>query len=143
MRLINKLTTICLGALFLVCVSCSKEGINPYSGSIWSGTYPVQTINNTSKETEDHNAVIILSFRDGGDKCNIQHGIEGMYGMTSVIYEARWSASNQFGLYSTAAGQSILCYSGTISGDKMALQALNCDRVAATYELNICVTLRD
>lgn len=143
MRLIKKLTEICLGALCLVSISCSKEEINPYSESIWSGTYPVQTINNTTEEIEDHNAVIILTFRDNGDKCNLMHGIEGMFGMNSINYEVRWSASNQFGLYNTAAGQSILCYSGTISGEKMALKALNCDSVAATYELNICVSLRD
>ena len=30
----------------------------------------------------------------------------------------------------------LLEYSGTITGDKMTLQALNCDSVAATYELS-------
>ena len=36
----------------------------------------------------------------------------------------------------TSGHQSLLEYSGTITGDKMTLQALNCDSVAATYELS-------
>ena len=41
-----------------------------------------------------------------------------------------------FALYRTSGHQSLLEYSGTITGDKMTLQALNCDSVAATYELS-------
>ena len=59
-----------------------------------------------------------------------------MYGMNCRKYEARWSEKDCFSLYRSSGGQSLLEFSGTITGDKMTLQALNCDSIAATYELS-------
>ena len=59
-----------------------------------------------------------------------------MIGTNCRKFEARWSGKDSFALYRTSGHQSLLEYSGTITGDKMTLQALNCDSVAATYELS-------
>ena len=85
---------------------------------------------------EDHTGVIMLQFLNNGIECTIYMGISGMIGTNCRKFEARWSGKDSFALYRTSGHQSLLEYSGTITGDKMTLQALNCDSVAATYELS-------
>ena len=115
-------------------VSCTKtESIN--GGSVWTGEYQVQTLNGTTGELENQTASIMLVFNHGDLDCDVYHGLSGMYGTNRINYEVRWSSSEHFGLWRTSADQSVLEYSGTISGSKMSLEALNCDSVAATYEL--------
>lgn len=127
--------TAIAGIVCLTLVSCSKERLNIYSDSAWAGEYPVQTENGTTGELEDHIGTIILYFRHGGEACTLETGIVGLYAANRIKYEARWSGETQFALYSSSGGQSLLCYSGRISNGILTLQALNCDGVAATYEL--------
>ena len=117
MKAIEKLFVAAVSVLCLACVSCSqKEDItNEYAPSWWRGEYAVQIENATTETLEDHT---------------------GVSEFVRSEYEVRWFSGNQFAFYSSAGDQSLLCYSGTISGTKMTLKALNCDSVAATYKLS-------
>ena len=132
----DRFAAIIAGIVCLTLVSCSKGRLNIYSDSAWAGEYPVQTENGTTGELEDHTGYIMLQFLNNGIECTIYTGISGMIGTNCRKFEARWSGKDSFALYRTSAHQSLLEYSGTITGDKMTLQALNCDSVAATYELS-------
>ena len=132
----DRFAAIIAGIVCLTLVSCSKERLNIYSDSAWAGEYPVQTENGTTEELEDHTGYIMLQFLNNGIECTIYTGISGMIGTNCRKFEARWSGKDSFALYRTSGHQSLLEYSGTITGDKMTLQALNCDSVAATYELS-------
>lgn len=136
MKTIGRSLFAAIGALCFLCVSCSKQEVNPYSESIWVGRYPIQTVNGTTGETVDLPGEIILTFQKDGDQCGISFGIEGMYGVTARNYEVHWSDNTHFTLYSAAGEQALVCYSGVISRDRMSLQSYNCDSVAATYELS-------
>ena len=132
----DRFAAIIAGIVCLTLVSCSKERLNIYSDSAWAGEYPVQTENGTTEELEDHTGYIMLQFLNNGIECTIYTGISGMIGTNCRKFEARWSGKDSFALYRSSGHQSLLEYSGTITGDKMTLQALNCDSVAATYELS-------
>lgn len=136
MKTIGKIIAAAIGALCFVLVSCSKEEGNPYSGSFWSGTYPVRTLNGTTGETEDQTGVCALTFCKGANQCSLAFGLEGLYGTTCTNYEVRWSDNTHFALYTSGGDQTLVCYSGAISKGRMSLQAFNCDGVAATYELS-------
>ena len=123
-----------LGALLLVC-SCSKTGQNPYSGSYWSGEYPVQTLNETTGEMEDHIGVIGLYFQKEGAECILETGIAEMYAAIRETYLVNWQDMFTFTLFQTAGDQSMVYFSGVISGGNMTLRAFSCDGVSATYEL--------
>ena len=97
-----------------------------YDGSYWRGEYDEMA------ET----AVIDLFFEQGGTECTVAFGYKGYCVKSAEKYEARWSRKNKFSLYRSSGTQFQLCYTGIISGDKMKLQAHNCDGVAATYELS-------
>ena len=135
MKTIERIAVAITSVIILTLVSCSKESRNVYSNSAWSGEYPIQTENGTTGELEDHTGVMTLYFQHDGLDCIVETGIKGLYAANRIKYEARWSGENQFALYSSSGGQSLLCYSGTISGGVLTLQVLNCDGVAATYEL--------
>ena len=128
--------TAIAGIVCLTLVSCSKERLNIYSDSVWAGEHPVPTENGTTEELEDHTGYIMLQFLNNGIECIVQTGISGMCIGYRRKYEARWSGKDSFALYCSSGHQSLLEYSGTITGEKMTLQALNCDSVAATYELS-------
>ena len=136
MKTIERIAVAITSVIILTLVSCSKESQNVYSNSAWSGEYPIQTVNGTTGELENHTGVIMLQFLNNGIECTIYTGISGMIGTNCRKFEARWSGKDSFALYRTSGHQSLLEYSGTITGDKMTLQALNCDSVAATYELS-------
>ena len=123
------------GILCLVFTSCTREEVNPYSNSVWVGEYPVETINGTTGQTEDHTGTIMLQFIDGGNRCRVFTSIAGLIATNMVSYDARWTSGSQVALFSSAGDQSILVYSGTVSEGIMTLQALNCDSVAASYSL--------
>ena len=116
---IDKIVAAAVSVLCMTCASCTQkdEIIKEYAPSWWRGEYAVQIENATSGALEDHTALMELDF--------LEDGKEG------------WVISgNQFAFYSSAGDQSLLCYSGTISGTEMTLKALNCDSVAATYKLS-------
>lgn len=136
MSIRNRLSIIAAAALCLACASCSKSDKNPYGNSIWTGEYPTQTQNGTTGEIEDHTGSICLYFQKDGEECTVETGIVDLYAVNRTTYEARWSDMHHFSLYSAAGGQELHCYSGEIGGGKLMLQALNCDGVAATYELH-------
>ena len=135
MKTIERIAVAITSVIILTLVSCSKESRNVYFHSAWSGEYPIQTVNGTTGELEDHTGVMTLYFQHEGLDCIVETAIEGLYAANRIKYEARWSGENQFALYSSSGGQSLLCYSGTISSGVLTLQVLNCDGVAATYEL--------
>lgn len=136
MKRIDKVVIAVLGVLCLVCVSCTKVETDPYSDYVWTGEYPIKTQNGTTGEMEDHTGVIMLQFLNSGIECIVDTGIAGMIGMNRIKFEARWSGIDSFALYRSSGGQSLLEYMGTISGENMTLKALNCDSIAATYELS-------
>ncbi len=136
MKAVGRIVIALIGMLCFVCASCSKVDENPHGESIWSGAYPIQTLNGTTGELEDQTGVIILVFHHGGNQCDVSFGIAGLYGMTWKNYAVRWSDNTAFALYTSSGTQSLVCYSGTISVDTMTLKAYNCDSVAATYELS-------
>ena len=135
MKTIERIAVAITSVIILTLVSCSKESRNVYSNSAWSGEYPIQTENGTTGELEDHTGVMTLYFQHDGLDCIVETGIAGLYAVNRIKYEARWSGETQFALYSSSGGQSLLGYSGTICGGILTLQVLNCDGVAATYEL--------
>ena len=125
-----------LGILCLMCVACTKVITDPYSDYVWTGEYPIKTQNGTTGELEDHIGVIMLQFVNCGIECIVDTGIAGMIGMNRIKFETRWSGKDRFALYRSSGGQSLLEFMGTISEEKMTLKALNCDSIAATYELS-------
>lgn len=135
---IDKIVAAAVSVLCLACVSCSqKEDVtNEYAPSWWRGEYAVQIENATTGTLEDHTALMELDFLDNGKEGWIIIGVPGVSEFVRSEYEVRWSSGNQFTFYSSAGDQSLLCYSGTISGTEMTLKALNCDSVAATYKLS-------
>lgn len=136
MKAIDRIAIVAFGFLCMTIAACTKVETNPYSDYAWTGEYPVKTQNGTTGEMEDHTGVIMLQFLNNGIECIIYTGISGMIGTNCRKFEARWSGNDSFALYRTSGHQSLLEYSGTITGEKMTLQALNCDSVAATYELS-------
>ena len=127
MKAIDRIVVAAVSVLSLTCVSCAqKEEItNEYAPSWWRGEYTVG----------NHTAIMELDFLEDGKEGWIITGIPGVSEFVREEYEVRWSSGNQFAFYKSAGGQSLLCYSGTIFGSEMTLQALNCDSVAATYKL--------
>ena len=137
MKTIAEYAIAVLGMVCLTFASCTKEETEkPYSSDyFWTGKYPVKTQNGTDGELEDRTGYIVLQFENDGAQCVVETGIEGLLAMNRITLEARWSASDSFGLFRTAADQSLLAYMGTITGESMALMACNCDGIAATYSL--------
>ena len=129
MKAIYRVLIAALGFLCMTLIACTKVETYSYSDYVWTGEYPIG-------EMEDYTGYIMLQFLNNGIECIVQTGISGMCFGYRRKFEARWSGKDSFALYYTSGHQSLLEYSGTITGDKMTLQALNCDSVAATYELS-------
>ena len=116
--------------------SCTKEESgSAFDSVLWTGTYPSQTLNNDTKEMEEHTAGISLQFARSGLECIVERGIVGMYSINRIIYEVKWYSKNTFTLCKTQGGQTIQYYSGTIKGKKMSFEFLSCDKVERTIEL--------
>ena len=135
---IDKIVAAAVSVLCMTCASCTQkdEIIKEYAPSWWRGEYAVQIESATTGTLEDHTALMELDFLDNGKEGWIIIGVPGVSEFVRSEYEGRWSSGNQFAFYSSAGDQSLLCYSGTISGTEMTLKALNCDSVAATYKLS-------
>lgn len=129
MKAIYRVLIAALGFLCMTLIACTKVETYSYSDYVWTGEYPIG-------EMEDHTGYIMLQFMNNGIECIVQTGISGMCFGYRRKYEARWSGKDSFALYGSLGHQSLLEYSGTITGEKMTLQALYCDSVAATYELS-------
>ena len=136
MKAIDRIAIVAFGFLCMTIAACTKVETDSYSDYAWTGEYPIKMQNGTTGEMEDHTGVIMLQFLNNGIECIIYTGISGMIGTNCRKFEARWSGKDHFALYRSSGGQSLLELSGTITGEKMTLQALNCDSVAATYELS-------
>lgn len=135
MKAIDRVAFVVSGFLCLAFAACTKVGADPYSDYAWAGEYPIKTLNGTTGDMEDHSGVIMLQFLNSGIECIVDTGISGLFALNRRKFEVRWSGKDSFALYRSSGGQSLLVYSGTITGEKMTLQALSCDSVAATYEL--------
>lgn len=138
-RQMKHIRILFLAALIgMMAVSCN-EIEDSYDNSAWSGKYPILTQNGTTGEMEERTGIIRLSFHDGALKCKMMHGIAGMYADMyhdmSLKYDVHWSSGVSFSLTKTTGDQTMTCYTGTISGNKMSLDALSCDQVAQTYVL--------
>ena len=68
MKTLDRLTVALAGMMCLALVSCSKESLNAYSDYVWCGEYPVQTINGTAGEMEDHTGTVMLQFLHSGNE---------------------------------------------------------------------------
>ena len=123
----------------LCCVmfhSCTKaEPSQPFGSSIWSGHYPVQMLNNDTKEMEDHTACISLEFSHSGYECTVVTGIVGMYATSRTNYDVKWYSELNFSLSVSKSGQTIVSYGGTINDKLMSLNFLSCDKIERTIEL--------
>ena len=116
--------------------SCTKEESgSAFDNVLWTGTYPSQTLNNDTKEMEDHTSCISLQFCHSRLECIVDTGIVGLYAMNRRIYEVKWYSKDNFTLCKTNGGQTIQYYSGTIKGNKMSFEFLSCDKVERTIEL--------
>lgn len=128
-----------VGALCILCAACSKEEPDPYArvaDTRWVGTYAVRTENGTTGELEDHTGTMVLQFSQDGKSCIVETGIEGLYASNRKTLHVGWSDGARFTLSEASECYAMIYYSGAVRGDKMALQALSCDGVAANYELS-------
>ena len=133
MKTMMKVAAVAAGVLCLA--SCTKERTD-MEEYYWMGEYPVQTVNGTTGETEDHTGYIVLYFEKEGTECIVETGISGLIAANRVTYWVQWNSENSFTLFETAGGQSLSYYSGVISGNAMELDFLNCDGIARTCSLS-------
>ena len=116
MKTIQRIVFVALAGM--LAVSCATFD-DDYGDSSWYGEYPWQ----------DHiegamTAVIMLQFRDGGQRCVVTEGIIGAIGFSAEMYDVQWSARDSFRLMQMTEGQTIEFYAGRIRGKKMVLEAM-------------------
>ena len=137
MKRINISVFVMLGVLCLAFSACTKEETCPYSDSVWTGEYPIETQNGTTGVMVEMTGTISLNFQNGGMDCIVEKGIAGLYSVNWIKYETRWATKNSFTLYESYGGRyPHISYSGTIRGGIMTLEMLSFDSVVATYELS-------
>lgn len=119
---------------FCSCIECNLTLESEFSGTSWSGTYKIQEIINDSQKMEELIGTISLDFEEG-NTCFVTKGIEGLYAANRTVYSVKYSSRKSFSLYPDDDTNAIISYSGTSDGNKLTLQALNCDSIAAIYEL--------
>ncbi len=137
MKKSRRLAIATLGALCLLSSSCSLEAPQQTQPPVYYGEFPVEMINNTTGETEEHTMVMVAYFWRSNMECYVETGIAGMYGANRHIYEARWDNDKDFALYErwgdSAQGPR---YLGTLDGDKMTLTKMDdAGEVVGTYVL--------
>lgn len=137
MKKSRNLAIATLGALCLLGSSCSLDAPQQALPPRWVGEFPVEMINGSTGETEEHTMVMAVYFWRSNMECYVETGIAGMYGSNRHIYEARWDNDKDFALYErwgdSAQGPR---YLGTLDGDKMTLKKLDDEgEVVCTYEL--------
>lgn len=137
MKKSRRLAIATLGALCLLSSSCSLDAPQQAQPPVYYGEFPVEMINNTTGETEEHTMVMAVYFWRAGMECYIETGIAGLLGANRHIYEARWDSDKDFSLFErwgdSARGPR---YLGSLDGDRMTLKKLDdAGEVADTYEL--------
>ena len=135
MNSMKKLVAIALGALCLMCASCTKEEMGDNLNYLWEGTFLTEVINGATDKSETQTRYILLYFEDEGNKCVVSFGGPNGYLGGVRFYEARWNGTSSFDLYPTTGEQITKEYTGTISGKKMTLHALKGGSITTTYKL--------
>lgn len=114
-----------LGVLLLsfLAVSCSKE--QRYADSIWACEYPIQMLNNTTKEYEDHIGTMQVIFSSDISTAQIMTSVAGMYAANMILCDATWNKDKtSFYLSVPVDSSNGYNYSGNISGKTMLLKNL-------------------
>ena len=102
MRPFRLLATLSTLLLCIALSSCTKEDVpSAYDQTIWSGSYPVQMLNNTTREWEDHTACISLQFTNSAQECKVLTGIAGLLAANMNKYSVDWISDDSFSLYET------------------------------------------
>lgn len=126
-----------LGALCLLSSSCSLDVPQATEPPVYVGEFPVEMINGSTGETEEHTMVMVAYFWRANMECYIETGIVGMIGANRLIYEARWDSRNDFSLYERWGDASRTPrYIGSVDVNKMVLKKMDdAGEVEKTYEL--------
>ena len=140
MRKVDKIFTVAVGVLCLICSSCTKEGADLYSGSYWNGEWELDVEIGDTGEIEHRIQTINLTFPFGFNECIVKTGTSGLCLVYSINYQLRWRRSNRFELYDSDDTDPQPCFTGTITGDTMKLECHKelpyCALLAGTYELS-------
>lgn len=112
--------------LAFLTVSCSKE--QRYADSIWGCEYPIQMLNNTTKEYEDHIGTMQVIFSSDISTAQIMTGVAGMYASNMRVCDVEWNKNKtSFYLAVRVDSSNGYNYSGSISGKTMLLKDLKND----------------
>lgn len=115
--IVNMLVSLSvIGALATSCIDFGRS----YDGTEWYG------------ET-GWDSSMTITFNEGAQKCIVLQ-VSGFCGL-GYEYEVEWAARDSFKLLLRDKEQVLICYAGVISGDRMSLDALSCDKVERTFEL--------
>ena len=130
-------------------VACTDFGC-AYGDSSWYGAYETGILAYSGNTVTTS---ISLTFSEDGQECCAVYETKGMDGMLYLIdyigpqlnyYNVQWSSRNTFTLSISVVNnpdlyygqeQTIVVYEGKITGRKMKLDLLSCDRVQQTIEL--------
>ena len=134
-------------------VACTDVG-SAYGDSSWYGEYDARYVDGEFSVYTVMTS-ILLTFSEDGQECRALYGSKGIDGMmcydnydylgaSQSKYVVQWSSRNTFTLSLPVVnnpnlyygqGQTIVVYAGKITGRKMKLDLLSCDRVEQTIEL--------
>ena len=137
----------------LLTVACTDVG-SAYGDSSWYGEYDARYVDGEFSVYTVMTS-ILLTFSEDGQECRALYGSKGIDGMmcydnydylgaSQSKYVVLWSSRNTFTLSIPVEnnpdlyygqGQTIVVYAGKITGRKMTLDLLSCDRVQQTIEL--------
>jgi hypothetical protein len=136
----------------LLTVACTDVG-SAYGDSSWYGEYETRFVDGEVSVPTFMTTSILLTFSEDGQECCALYGSKGIDGMmcydnydylgaSQSKYVVLWSSWNSFTLSIPLVGQldgsmeqAIVVYAGKISGRKMKLDLISCDRVEKTIEL--------
>lgn len=118
-------------------VSCTEfdESYKLYEGTMWSGEYVIVDGDQLHSYVDSYVGTIELFFGPGYNQCSVAFHQKGSCLVFAETYDICWSHSHRFSLYSSSSGQPLLCFTGTISGNRMKLQPHSSDGATYTYEL--------
>ena len=147
MKTFHQIVVIALAGL--LAVACADFGCD-YGDSSWYGEYETGFLPYSGNTVTTS---ISLTFSEDGQECCAVYETKGMDGMLYLIdyigpqhnyYHVQWSSRNTFTLSISVVNnpdlyygqeQTIVVYEGKITGRKMKLDLLSCDRVQQTIEL--------
>jgi len=121
----KKIITLTLGLLCLMCISCSKEELKDYSGTLWIGQN------------------LSLYISDGGNSCVLET-IDTVRTVKAVSpytgkFEVRWTGESSFDLYPDPSTYNsdmlIKMYSGSIVRKNLILYDIQSSS-GASYKLS-------